>query len=107
MKEIRNGIPILALGRPTLGNDDAVDGRLQQTVRPVREEIGNVDYNRRQRVGLRARRCDGNGRASRAGREDLKARLGLPLEEQGDGTVIGMRAGADVDFGIVITVLGY
>ena len=87
-------------------NDDPVHGRLQQAVGPVGEEVGDVDQDGRDRVALGARRRHGNGRPRRAGREDLETGPRAPLEEQGDGAVIGMRTGADVDVGIVVAVLG-
>ncbi len=80
MEKICHAVPVLASFRSTRRENDPVYGRLQQAIRPVREEIGNVDEDWRHQVGFRARWRDGDGGPHRIGRQDLKARLRWSLE---------------------------
>jgi hypothetical protein len=105
MTEIRYAIPILAsllvsCGKITRCTVDFSKPFVQYERRsPILIKIGGG-------VDLGAGRCDGNGRPGRGGREDLETGLGAPLEEKGDRSVIGMSAGANVDFRFVVAMFG-
>ena len=85
-----------ATGASVRGEDDPVDGTPEQPIRPVRQEITNVDENGRARIVFRTGRTDGDGRPRIVLLEDLQAGLALEAEEKGDGAVVGVCAGADV-----------
>ena len=51
MAEIRDGIPVFAASSGFFGKDDAVDCGFQEAVRPVGEEVGDVNEDGREGVG--------------------------------------------------------
>lgn len=68
----------------------------EQPVGPVRQEVTDVDQHRRARVVLGPRWTDGDGRPDVIFGQDLETRLAAEAEEQGDGAVVRVGAGADV-----------
>lgn len=83
-----------------------MNGALQEVVGPVAEEVADVDEDRRRWVGFGGGRKDGNGCPGwggrrGGGRDDLEPGLPGPLEEEGNGAVVGVSACADVDRGTV------
>lgn len=99
MTEIHQRITILGIRLPLLGEgkDHPVHGGLEQTVRPIAQQIANVDQDRREGecVGLVAW-DDGNGGPGSLWREDFETRLAGPLEEEGYAAVVGVGARSDV-----------
>lgn len=80
-----------------LGEDHAVHGAPQQPVRPVTQQVANVDQDGGRRVVFGARWADGDGRPGVVpGRVDLEAGLAPEAEEEGDAAVVGVGARADV-----------
>lgn len=73
----------------------------QQAIRPVVQEVTDVDQDRRGGIVLGAGREYGHRSPDVGGRQDLEAGLRGALEEQGDGAVVGVCACADVDVGTV------
>ncbi len=80
---------------------DPVHGAAQQAVGPVREKVANVDEDGRAWVVFRARRVHGDGRPGEAV-AGLHLQTGLPTEaeEQGEGAIVGVGAGAHVRCGV-------
>lgn len=74
-------------------------GASQQPVRPVVQHVADVHEDRWRGVAFRAWRVDWDGCEGwgGGGREDLESGLPWTLEEEGDGAVVGVRAGADVE----------
>jgi len=88
-----------ALPRPR--EHDPMHRAAQQPVGPVRQQVADVDEDRRRRVVLGAGRRDGHGRPGVLPGVDLQAGLAALPEEERDGAVVGVRAGADVlDVGV-------
>lgn len=100
MAEEGNGIPgsgaRLSLALGLAGEDDTVHGTSQETVGPIAEEIADIYQNGRGRVRFCAGRTDGDGDPFVFPGEDLQARLARETEEEGNGAVVGMGAGADL-----------
>lgn len=81
-----------------VAKDDAVDGAAEEAVGPVREHVANVDEDGRAGVVFCAGRAHGDGRPGVVAQLHLQAGLALEAEEERDGAVVGVGAGADVGF---------
>lgn len=75
---------------------DTVHSTPEQPIRPVREQVSDVDQDRRARVVFGARRRDWHGSPGVIALEDLKAGLALKAEEEGHGAVIRVRSSANI-----------
>lgn len=106
MAEIRNTIPILTTHARLARENHTVHRAAQNTIRPMTQQIAEVDEHRWQGVGFCSRRFDGDRSPSAAAGEDFQARLPGPLEEESDATIVAVSAGADVDFGLIIGEIG-
>lgn len=78
----------------------------QQAIRPVAQKVADVDQDRRGGVILGAGGKHGHGGPGAGGCQDLETGLRGALEEEGEGTVVGVGAGADVDVGTIIRGCG-
>ena len=75
--------------------DNSVHSTSEQTVRPVGEQVSNVDQDRRTRVILRPRRADRDGCICSVCLEHLQTSLAFDPEKQSDGSVVGMGTSSD------------
>lgn len=100
MAEVHNAIPIARVRRPLLiqRKHHPVHRRLQQPIRPIAEQVTDINQDRRERKVLLpvARRVHGDRRPGSPRRQDLEPRLPGSLEEQRDAPVVGVCAGAHV-----------
>lgn len=101
-------LPLVLLRRR---EHDPVHGAPQQPVGPVAEQIADVDEDGRAGVGFRAGRGHRDGRPCCGRRRgivdddagggvgvEFESRLAAQAEQQRDGAVVGVGAGADVGF---------
>lgn len=100
MAEVRDAV---AVRRLALGHDDAVHRAAQQAVRPVREQVADVDED----WGMGERgRVDGDTGPGAGGGQDFETRLRGLLEEERDAAVVAVGAGAYVGGGVIGAVWG-
>ena len=99
--KVCNAIP---LRRRRIRRNHAMNGALQVPIRPVTQQITDIDQNRniRLRSGI-----DGNGAPRLCVLQDLEAGLTLELEEQRHGAVVAVGTAAEVACGVVLVLWLY
>lgn len=73
-----------------------MNGTSKKPIRPIRQQVPNINQNRRTGIIFRTRRQNRHSRPRTVLLEYFKTSLACETEQQRDGAVVGVGAGADV-----------